>query len=381
MARSINGLCVLSVLAAMTATGRAQESLLPPAPVAVKSEPNATASAPATPTYPSIPPPLPQVGLAPPPLPLGPPPLPPPYPPPPLPPIEPIAGSAPVYVGAWSSHPGWFFNVETAIVGPHVRSQLSQTFPLSDGTTDVLSLPSVNLGGTVAPRFDLGYRFFEDAGGIVFSYRFLVAQGRCIEYNSPYLYYPPAPTVESNLNVQSFDWDYLSRDYRWGENWTMRWRGGARLGYVYFDSRAAGVYVADTPTNDPLYDWAKVSNRFVGAGPHLLMELERQLGSRRWSLYGRVEGALLIGEIHQQFAESFVENNLSASGVADVSATRLVPVLQTELGLKWRPHWWNDCWAFVFGYTFEQWWQVGNAAGSKADLWSQGGFLRAEFTF
>ena len=156
---------------------------------------------------------------------------------------------------------------------------------------------------------------------------------------------------------------------------------GARLGYVYFDSVGAGVYVADDAAADPLFDGQKVTNTFVGAGPHLLSEGEYRLGSRSLSLYGRVEGSYLFGQVRQHFEETFIENGNTTFGSTDVSSTQAVPIVQTEIGLKWRPRWWYDRWTFALGYTFEQWWNIGNAGGSKAELWSQGGFFRGEFAF
>ena len=61
----------------------------------------------------------------------------------------------------------------------------------------------------------------------------------------------------------------------------------------------------------------------------------------------------------------------SAFGSVSPSSTQAVPVLQTEIGLRWRPSW-HDNWSFAVGYTYEQWWSVGNAAGSTAQIWVPG---------
>ena len=92
---------------------------------------------------------------------------PPPYPPPSAPPpfitTEQAAERERIFFLSWQERPGWFFTIETSIVGPHVMNRLYQGIALSDGETDNLHLPGAGLGGTVrAVRIGLPLR--ENAG-------------------------------------------------------------------------------------------------------------------------------------------------------------------------------------------------------------------------
>jgi Legionella pneumophila major outer membrane protein precursor len=307
------------------------------------------------------------------------PPYPPPQGPPPFVTPEQAAERERIFFLSWSERPGWFFNVETAIVGPHVMNRLGQTINLSDGETDPIHLPSAELGGTLSPRFELGYRFGENKGALLVSYRFLTIEGSVTDVDE--FSGLPTGSMDSRLDMQTIDFDYATRDFQLGANWEVRGRVGARIGYAYFDSKDNEVFVPDDPTQPLLFDGIKTSNRFVGAGPHALVELERHIGRHSsLSTFARVEGSLLIGQVKQDFEETLVQGSDSAFGSVSPTSTQVVPVLQTELGLRWRPTW-HDNIDFAMGYTYEQWWGLGNAAGSKAEIWSQGFFFRGEFMF
>lgn len=317
--------------------------------------------------------------------PLGPPPDPstlPPLPPPGPPPFitsEQAAERERIFFLSWNERPGWFVGVETSIVGPHVMNRLAQGINLSDGETDYLHLPSAELGGTLSPRFDLGYRFGENWGAVLVSYKFLLAEGTVQDIDE--FSGLPTGSMHSNLDVQTIDFDYATRDFQLGSNWAVRGRVGARIGYAYFDSNDQEFYAPNDPTQPLLFDAIKISNKFFGAGPHSLFEVERRVGYHATlSTFARVEGALLIGRVQQQFEETLVQGPDSAFGSVSPRSTQAVPVLQTEIGLRWRPTW-HDNWDFAMGYTYEQWWGLGNAEGSKAEIWSQGFFFRGEFMF
>jgi hypothetical protein len=56
-------------------------------------------------------------------------------------------------------------------------------------------------------------------------------------------------------------------------------------------------------------------------------------------------------------------------------------MLSFQAGLAWTPGW-RHLWSrYSFGYTFDQWWDIGTAGPSQADLTIQGVFLRAEYAF
>jgi hypothetical protein len=282
-----------------------------------------------------------------------------------------------IFFLSWNERPGWFIGLETSIVGPHVKNRLYQTINLNDGETDALHLPSADLGGTVSPRFDVGYRFGENSGAVLVSYRFLTIEGR-LQYIDEFDM--PVGSLESRLDIQTIDLDYATRDFQLGSHWEVRGRVGGRFGYAFFDSNDRQIFTPNDPTLPLLFDSVRTSNRFVGAGPHALLEIEHRFRSRSLSGFARVEGSLLIGQVQQEFSETLVQGPDSAFGSVSPKATQAVPVLQTELGLRWRPTW-HDNWSFALGYTYEQWWSLGSAGGSKAEIWSQGAFVRGEFMF
>ena len=91
---------------------------------------------------------------------------------------------------------------------------------------------------------------------------------------------------------------------------------------------------------------------------------------------------MVIGRIHQRFEESLALDGMPLlGGSTSQSGNQAVPVLGIQAGVSWTPV--HNCrWLrFSGGYTFEQWWNVGKAAGSSADLTSQGIFLRTELHF
>jgi hypothetical protein len=418
MMRLVPSWLILALIVTVSFLGSAQAQPLPSAPVPIGADGSGSAGyqnqtpppLPATGIYDSQPAPsrlgayvpqTPSTGLGPPPgtAPMGQPPAgppgwqpdpsmtappypPPPYPPPPSPPplipSDQAIERERIFFLSCKERPGWFFNVETSIVGPHVMNRLYQNINLSDGETDSLHLPSADLGGTVAPRFEFGYRFGENAGAVLVSYRFLTAEGT-IQYFDPTDGFPTG-SLDSLLDLQTIDFDYASRDWHLGSHWDIRGRLGVRIGYAYFDSRDQEVFTPNDPTLPLLFDSIKTSNRFIGAGPHAMLEVEHHFRSPSLSIFAQVEGSLLIGQIQQEFDETLVQGPDSAFGSISPRATQAVPVLQTEVGFRWRPAW-HDNWAFAIGYTYEQWWAVGSAAGSKAEIWSQGAFLRGEFMF
>ena len=68
-------------------------------------------------------------------------------------------------------------------------------------------------------------------------------------------------------------------------------------------------------------------------------------------------------------------------GATNVHHTQAVPTLGFEAGLSWTP---SPAWGwrrFTFCYVFEHWWDLGNAAGSRAELTAQGIFFRGEFGY
>ena len=288
-------------------------------------------------------------------------------PPPPLPPTDLV--SPPVLAPEpWPDAPpdgpaGFVVAAELGLVVPHVKNRLTGAVPFPGFGDVTVLVPGAELNVTGAPRLELGYRMPEGFGEFLLSYRFLASDGdgavRSFEGVG-------TASVRSRLDLNVFDLDYASREYSPAPHWDMKWRVGARLANVYYDSRELGVFGSQ-----------RVSNRFVGAGPHLGLDLWRHLFVPGLSLYFRGEGALAVGRTRQGYELVFGD----IGGAASACETRAVPTLNVQLGLAWTP---GGCGPsglrFSGGYQYEHWWYLG-FGDSRAELSDQGGFFRAEFNY
>jgi hypothetical protein len=299
----------------------------------------------------------------------------PPPPPPPYPydPNGPLLGDEPLLAGGGHRPPGWFGGIEADLVWPHIKNRLSAPVRLDD-FIDIVHLPTASLDFTGSPKVILGYRFPEGFGEFTASYRSIVSEGARNIENFDFF---GDSFLKSRLNVNVIDLDFGSQEIPLGWDrpsslWDLKFDLGARIAGVFFDSKAEGVFLRE-----------HTSNNFFGAGPHLALELQRHLiDYPGLALYARVETAVVIGRIHQRFEESIsVDDTPILGGSTSQRGSQAVPILGIQAGLSWTPvHNWR--WLrFTGGYTFEQWWGVGDVGGSSADLTSQGLFLRTELHF
>ena len=176
--------------------------------------------------------------------------------------------------------------------------------------------------------------------------------------------------LTSRLDVNVIDLEYASREFALGPNWDMKWKVGARLASVFFDSKAVGQYIEQRSSND-----------FLGAGPHVGLDLWRSLPVRQWSLFTRLEGLALLGDIKQNFEESVAFGSSYGSGTSTARQDQAIPELDLQAGLAWTPCWSERWLRFAVGYEFEQWWYLGQVGGNHAELQTQGVFLRGEWSF
>ena len=61
-----------------------------------------------------------------------------------------------------------------------------------------------------------------------------------------------------------------------GQRWLLLWKVGARISQAFFDSRATGAILEQ-----------RTSDFYLGAGPHLGVDLRRSLGGTGFELFGR----------------------------------------------------------------------------------------------
>jgi hypothetical protein len=100
------------------------------------------------------------------------------------------------------------------------------------------------------------------------------------------------------------------------------------------------------------------------------------------SFFGRLDAAVLVGDIKQEFDEVKVGPGLLLMGGAEQrSAVQAVPVLLFQTGFAYQPPT-RDRLRFAGGYQYEYWWMLGQTGGlSRLELGAQGVFLRAEFNY
>jgi hypothetical protein len=286
-----------------------------------------------------------------------------PVPPPPPAVLDPTGPRCDVWDGP---APGLFGAVEISALAPHFTDHLVGTVPIAGGT-DVFHTPPASLGWTGAPRFELGYRLPDNAGEFLVSYRSIVADNNGVQPNFDAL---GDAQLRSRLNFNDVDLDYGWRLVGPGSPWDVAWRAGVRVAAVYYDTQAVGQVVEQRSTNN-----------FVGAGPHAGLDVWRRLDGTGLSAFGRLEGAVVIGDISQSFEEvANLPGGGTVGGASRGDQVQGVPVFSFQLGLGFTPQD-RDHLRLAFGYQFERWWYIGAANGSAGDLTTQGLFFRAEFNY
>jgi hypothetical protein len=289
----------------------------------------------------------------------------PPPPPEPLPP--PLAppdrwGARPNY-----PPPGWFARIEIDVVGPHVKNRLIEDVPFANGLFDTVHVPMASLDWTGSPSFETGYRFADNGGQFSAVYRFLTTDGRATLSDFDF---GALTMLHSRLDFNIIDLAYGSGLIEPGPYCDVQWRLGVRVAQAFFDSRAENVFRE-----------VRTSNHFIGAGPLGSVEWWRRLEVPGLAVYGRLEGAVPIGSIHQGFEEVFhLSRTSNLGGALSQRQTQATPTLSLDFGLGWTPNWSRFA-RFSFGYHLERWWELGDVNDSTADLTTQGLFFKGEFSY
>jgi hypothetical protein len=271
--------------------------------------------------------------------------------------------------------PGWIGAKELGLVVPHINNKLINAVTLTNGVTDIVHLPTADLGVRALPRLELGYRMGQAAGEFLLSFRDLTAQGsQTVSGVDLPAFGAVGAALKSRLEQQVVDLDYGSYEPSLGPMWDMKWRAGLRFANVYTDSQAfnAGLFQQTT-------------NRFWGIGPHAMLDARRWVGGSGFALFGRFEGSVPIGRLEQKYAETATAaDGTLASGLSHLQQN--MPILSAALqaGITWSPSR-GDSFHVTAGYIIEHWWDIGAIGSlpgsSRADLAIQGGFLRAEWNY
>jgi hypothetical protein len=183
--------------------------------------------------------------------------------------------------------------------------------------------------------------------------------------------------AEVNLNV--YDLDIIRALSTDEDRFDLKYFAGIRVAdiqqsYTSFVAnpalvRSNGVFQAD----------------FVGIGPHFgLTGSMRARPQGAFSLMAKGGAALLVGQ-YDVSSSAFING---AGGFQTADRTRMVPVIEAELGAQWQP---CDVINITGGWMFQSWSNIGTSGGSFGGLFVQtddsdimsfdGFFLRGSVSF
>jgi hypothetical protein len=278
--------------------------------------------------------------------------------------------------------PGWFADVDLSALGPHFKNRLHGTVQIGNRPPDTVHVPGADLDWAFSPRFEVGYRLSSGFGAFGLSYRFLATQGTAIGPS------PDGPaTLKSRLDFHVIDLDYISREWPVWPHWDtckMQWRFGLRWASIYYDANSTEPF-GEAAAGSGIFS-ARSTDRFVGFGPHVGVELARLLQWQGFSVGGRIDGWISLGRIRQGFFEESTmlgASGLPLGGVSQVSSSQAVPALNTQAGVSYQPPGYPDL-EFFIGYQYEYWWNVGRLSitpNSRGELSDQGVLFRAAFNY
>jgi hypothetical protein len=283
-------------------------------------------------------------------------PEPPPPAPPPVAPPGPIVPDVPFAdpgaegwgpYGPPSGVPALFWGVDLAFLAPAVKDRVAATVTFDHGPTRTFALPFTELGWTISPRFEVGYRLPDALGFFAFNYRFLSADGSEMLSNRSGDF-----LLQSRLDLNVFDFDYGVAPIRFAPRWVLLPRVGLRMADVFFDSRLTGDGLSQ-----------QIGNNYFGAGPHVRAEVQRHLFIPGLALFGQIDGAFLVGQIRQHFREQAQIRGASFDTDYLFRQTQSVPVLGLQAGMLYTPDAWQRV-HFRFGYQFERYFEVGRIMDS-----------------
>lgn len=287
-------------------------------------------------------------------------------PPPPLPATVIEPGPA---VVAPSQPDGLFASAEVAFLYPDINFGLVNMMPLGP-TGRFLHVPTVDLPMAVSPALELGYRA-GCAGTFVLGYRFLAAEGNDLFTATTGEQFQ----VRTRLNTNVIDLDYGFVPLT-AYGFDLSARLGGRIASVFFDSQASNNFAVQ-----------QASSKFFGGGIHGRLDIERRISLvPGLALFGRLDGAVLIGRVKQKFQLQAAGSNLVSAMTQRGQQT--VPMAKVEAGLSFTPAALPGV-KFTGGYQFEEYFSVGQIDGgpnggaiqSRGEVSSHGWFIRAQVEF
>jgi hypothetical protein len=349
----------LGLILAVATRAYAQVTVSPPRPFPV---PGDTAVPPPPPTYvgPAVQPPSP-LSFAP---------VPPAPPPPPV--LDPgHDGFGPL--GSVSANQGWFFDAEIKVVFPNLKYTAMNDVPLPI-TGAMLNVPTKSLSTTVVPTLEAGYRLGDSLGLFAVSYSFLNSDGSGTTNIGGV-----DNAVRTSTSINTLDLDYGTTPYEFAPRYTYSWRLGARISDIYFKTNARAGDVFQGASSD-----------FFGAGPHARLDLERRIVTiPGLSLFGRLDGAVLIGQVRQNYRLEMGDGmGGTLVDTSNAHRSQAVPEFDLQLGLSYVVQSMPGL-KFTAGYDFMQVFNAGRlgqssggvTSGTRGELMTNGVFLRGQYDF
>lgn len=285
----------------------------------------------------------------------------------------------------YAAQPGWYTNVDTNFLLVHLRNQLGG--PVTNtltGNTDILGFAGNPINPTISPKFELGYRFPGNWGGIQLGYRFLTSSGSDVTTIGPENNVQGPANQVGVLNLNLIDLTYVSREFSLGPYWNLRWGAGARAMFLYFNS---GLVFINPGTDVGTIFAQNESNSTSGFGVWTFIDLERKLPIPGLGVFGRFEATDLECQIRQGYSETAIGpggTSIPSSARYDFSVG--VPILREVVGMSYTVPQWNYS-RFLLGLQYETFFQIGrnqntsNIPNSRGQLDLYGLFFRTEFNF
>jgi hypothetical protein len=269
----------------------------------------------------------------------------------------------------FSPHNDLFFRFELDIVKPVIVNHISGPVAFPDGTTGTVAVPQASLGWTASPTFEVGKFLPDSCGFVAINYRFLAVTGTDVATTPD----GSVGDLRSRLDFNIADFDYGTLPAAFASNWYWSSRFGARLAQVYFDSQLTDGLTTTQATN-----W------FLGGGVHGRIDVDYRFSFLRGlSAFGRLDGAIMIGQVRQRFLESETAADgtlITANGM--MHHTETLPVLALQAGLGYTPSFWQNIHVEA-GYSYEEWFRIAHidSTTSSGSLRTNGAFIRLGFAY
>jgi hypothetical protein len=276
-------------------------------------------------------------------------------------------------LGSVSANQGFFFDAEIKVVFPNLKYTATNDMPLPlTGAT--LNVPTKSLSTTVVPTLEAGYRLGDCLGLFAASYSFLNTDGSGTVNIGGI-----DNAVRTSVSINTLDLDYGTMPYEFAPRYTYSWRLGARVSDIYFKTNARAGQFFEGASSD-----------FFGAGPHARLDLERRIVLiPGLSLFGRIDGAVLIGQVRQNYRLEAPDGfgNVVVDS-ANVRRSQAVPELDLQLGLSYVVQAVPGL-KFTAGYDFMAIYNAGRLGEStngavsrtRGELTTNGVFLRGQYDF